>query len=434
LVHALEILVRRGLLEPEQAARVPDQPPDSTYPALGEVLGPADQDAWPAVGSDGRYVPVIIGGPPAADLTFDSLVASPRNAFVREVAEAVAAAPAARSAFNPFYVYGSVGTGKTHLLSAIANAAVGRRALVVNASDLEIEYERAGRLACRAELRRWLVSVDVLLVDDIQLCEAQPSLQGELFALMNHMTRAGRQVVISSDVPPTRLEAVEARLLSRLGGGVIANLSVGDRSARREILRRRVLGGREVPEPVLAHLAEHARESVRRLIAAGRQLLALADRTGLPIDLDLARAVIPLPSDLAPADPPAPAPPVGPEVTPPPAVEAASAQRFRVMLDQADGEAEQALAIEIALSERLRQLRQAGADAAQLQRLEQALVHVREGRPQEAAACIGRPGSSSPSAGRSLWPLRRAASALSAASAARHRGPAGLCRRCARSP
>ena len=107
-----------------------------------------------------------------------------------------------------------------------------KEVLLVNTADLETELERAERLKSRAELREWLASAEILLVDDIQLCEGRENLQRDLFSVLNHMTKTPRWVVISSDVPPTHLAGMESRLLSRLRGGVIVSLQMGDRNER----------------------------------------------------------------------------------------------------------------------------------------------------------------------------------------------------------
>ena len=117
-----------------------------------------------------------------------------------ELARTVAFKSPSQLPYNPLYLYGDVGLGKTHLLSAIVNAAEDKEVLLFNTSDLETELERAERLQSRAELREWLTSVEILLVDDIQLCEGREDLQRDIFSVLNHMIKAHRWVVISSDV------------------------------------------------------------------------------------------------------------------------------------------------------------------------------------------------------------------------------------------
>jgi chromosomal replication initiator protein len=111
--------------------------------------------------------------PPDPNLTFDNYVVTKGNSFAVELAGTVASKSPSQLPYNPLYLYGDVGLGKTHLLSAIANAAEDKEVLLLNTADLETELERAERLKSRAELREWLTSVEILLVDDIQLCEGR---------------------------------------------------------------------------------------------------------------------------------------------------------------------------------------------------------------------------------------------------------------------
>lgn len=323
-------------------------------------------------------------------LTFDSYVVCRGNSFAVELARTVAERPPARLPYNPLYLYGDVGLGKTHLLSAIANAAWDRQVLLVNTADLEAELERASRTKQRAELREWLISAEILLVDDIQLCEDREDLQRDLFSVLNQMTRAQRWVVISSDVPPTRLKGMETRLLSRLGGGVIVSLQMGDKSERRDLIRR-LLEDRPMPEDVVDYLAENITDNVRRMKAAISQLLALHDGTHEPLTLDMAQVVAPSPGSLQqrPAKPHDQELAPKPETRkPPPADKAARARRFKEMLAGAESREEQALALQIALGERIRELRNEQGDPSAIRQLEQALDLLRGGKMEEAIRCI----------------------------------------------
>ncbi len=323
--------------------------------------------------------------PPDPALTFDTMVACKVNDFPLELARMIVAEGGERSAFNPLYVYADVGLGKTHLLSAIANASAHRSVRFVNMADLEVEHERAVRLQRRAELREWLTSGDVLLVDDIQLCEKSESLQQELFAVLNHMIRGSGAVVIASDVPPTRLRGVESRLLSRLGSGVIVGMGLGDRRERMEIVRRHP-GGEALPDPVVQYLADQITDSVRRLRAAVTQLVALGRSSGVPIDVDLARAIVPMPSDIRG------------QSAEPPSREGESAggargndalaDRLKQMMMGAETPREQALALEIALGEGIRACKSGRGNPARLATLERALALLRRGHLDQALQCL----------------------------------------------
>lgn len=331
----------------------------------------------------------LMSDPPDPALTFDNYVVCKGNSFAVELAKTVANKSASQLPYNPLYLYGEVGLGKTHLLSAIANGARGKEVLLVNTADLETERERAERLKSRAELREWLSSAEILLVDDIQLCEGQESLQRDLFSVLNHMTRAHRWVVISSDVPPTRLAGVESRLLSRLGGGVIVSLQMGDGTERRDLIRH-FLEERSMPEEVVQFLAENITDNVRRLKAAVVQLLTMHEGMQMPLTIDLAQAVLPNPETVTP---PAKAPETSPLRKGLPGPQTITkvdsrVNRFKEMLAGAESEEEQVLALQIALGERIRQLRNERGDPENIKQLEQALELLREGKMEEAIRCI----------------------------------------------
>jgi chromosomal replication initiator protein len=329
----------------------------------------------------------FMNDPPDPSLTFDNYVVCKGNSFAVELAKTVALKSPLNLPYNPLYFYGDIGLGKTHLLSAIANAAKDKEALLVNTADLETELQRAEKLKSRAELREWLTSSEILLVDDIQLCEGREDVQRDLFSVLNHMTRAQRWVVISSDVPPTRLSGVESRLLSRLRGGVIVSLQMGDRDERRNLIRH-FLYERPMPEDIVDFLADNITDNVRRLKAAVAQLLTLHEGTQTPLTIDIAQAVVPEVISLATKAPTTislhgtasgtkAAPTVDSRVS-----------RFKEMLAGAESEEEQSLALQIALGERVRQLRAENGDPKVIQQLEQALDLLREGKMEEAIRCV----------------------------------------------
>ncbi len=331
----------------------------------------------------------FMNDPPDPTLTFDNYAVCKGNSFAVELAKTVAYRSPSQLPYNPLYIYGEIGLGKTHLLSAIANAAQDKEVLLVNAADLETELERAERLKSRAELREWLASAEILLVDDIQLCEGRENVQRDLFSVLNHMTKTHRWVVISSDVPPTRLAGMESRLLSRLRGGVIVSLQMGNRNERRDLIRR-LLYEHPMPEDVVDYLAENITDNVRRLKGAIAQLLTLSEGKRTPLTVAFAQAIVP-----------------SPEIVPQPVNErkdvsvsgsAAESQptkttdskgrRFKEMLAGAESEEEQALALQIALGERIRQLRNEQKDVEDIPKLEQALELLRERKIEEAIRCV----------------------------------------------
>lgn len=330
----------------------------------------------------------FLSDPPDPSLTFDTYLVCRGNSFAVELARRIVAKQPSQLPYNPLYLYGDIGLGKTHLLSAIANAARERQALLVNTADLEAELQRAERLRSRAELRQWLVSMDILLIDDIQLCEGREDLQRDIFSVMSYMTKAHRWVVISSDVPPTRLAGIESRLVSRLGGGVIVSLQMGDMADRRNLVKR-FLDERPVSDEVIDYLASNVTDNVRRLKAAAAQLLALHETMEEPLTVDLAQSVVVGPEPLPSYDEPI-IQTVEPAKVEPKAVRRPHSRvsRFKEMLAGAESEAEQALALQIAIGERIRELRDQNVDKESILQLENALGLLREGRLEEAIRCI----------------------------------------------
>jgi chromosomal replication initiator protein DnaA len=389
----LTACIQAGIIDEKTAKRVEEfrrQSGVGLTSSLSKFSGvPMDQIPGHLDGiEEGKlYTPMLFTTPAAPEMTFDTFVPSKMNSFTIELAKIVANQGSTRSAYNPLYIYADVGIGKTHLLSAIANAARNRQCVLVNTTDLEVEFERALRLGVRAEFRQWVVSYGVLLLDDIQLCEGREELQREVFSIINHMIRTGRSVVISSDVPPTQLEGVEKRLLSRLGGGAIVALHMADKSAR-EVIVRQIDSERELPSELVETLAEKITDSVRQLKAAVQQLLAIGKHGPDGLTPESVQEVLSMTGAANEAEPVEPVSEPAPRKAAP-APELEKAARFKKMLAGAETEEEQALALQIALGERLRQLRTENGEAVTIKRLEKALDLLRQNKLQEAIKLIG---------------------------------------------
>ena len=321
-----------------------------------------------------------------ANLTFENFVQCRENSFAFELARSVSVKPPLELPYNPLYMYADVGLGKTHILSAIANACEPRVAIMVNTADVEAEFAGFESSKSRMALREWLSSGDILLLDDIQFCEGNAELQIEFFSTINHMFVKGGWVVITSDVPPTQLTGIESRLISRLGSGAVVSLQMGDKAYRLEVLKR-FLAKHVAPEDVLEFLAEKITTNVRALKAAAAQLVATSEVTGGEITFDLARALLVLPED-AKKPMPTDAHSVARQLPDEEESGKLFAQRFREMLESAENEDEQSLALQIALGERIRQLREANAHPNRVERFVKALELVRGGDVQGAMNCL----------------------------------------------
>ncbi len=386
----IERCVKQQILDPETARDVValaaqlDEPGQGGLGAVATARGKERSAGMDLASTPFDELTELVRSPPDPTMTFETLVPCRSNAFPVEVARTVAEQGAVRRAYSPLFIYSDIGLGKTHLLSAIYNQTVLPSPVMVNLSDLETEIGRAILRGYRMELRRYLSLAGILLLDDIQLAEQHEILQREMFSVLNHRIARGLPTVITCDVPPTRLSGIEARLLSRLDSGVIVGLQLAEKAERLKIVRR-CFGDTQVSEEVLAYLAENVTDNLRRLKSAALQLLAMYEHGGTAIDLDVARAVVPHETDLAhpfrqssSVEGGAPQAPTSDVVT----------ARFKEMLASAQTPEEQGLALQIALGERLRQLKKERAGFRQIQRFEQALTLLRDGQLQAAIACV----------------------------------------------
>ena len=228
--------------------------------------------------------------------TFEHFVTGQSNRFAHAAALAVAEQPA--QSFNPFFLYGGVGLGKTHLLQAIGHFVVRNHpALTVRyvsvetfTNDFIIALGEGGTQAFKERYR----GVDVLLIDDIQMLEGKDQTQEEFFHTFNDLHEAGKQIVISSDRPPKAMATLEARLRSRFEMGLITDVQPPDLETRIAILRKKVqAGGYQIHDPeVLAFVAARLQDNVRELEGALIRVVAQASHAKVPVTVDLAREVL----------------------------------------------------------------------------------------------------------------------------------------------
>jgi chromosomal replication initiator protein len=230
--------------------------------------------------------------------TFDSFVVGPSNQFSYHVALAVAESPGA--AYNPLFIYGGVGLGKTHLLQAIASyVRTGYPHMKVKyVSSEQFTNDFINSLGDRDKsriegFRRAYRENDVLLVDDIQFIAGKEGTQTEFFHTFNTLREAGKQIVLSSDRPPAEIGDIEERLRTRFGWGLIADIQPPDLETRIAILRRKAEVDRiSVPDEVLSLIAERFSNNIRELEGALLRVVAFSSITRHPIDLDLAQSVL----------------------------------------------------------------------------------------------------------------------------------------------
>jgi chromosomal replication initiator protein len=225
--------------------------------------------------------------------TFESFVVGPSNRLAHAAAQAVAENPA--RAYNPLFVYGGVGLGKTHLLHAVGNAtaASGLRVLYVTSEEFTNDLINAIRNHTTDAFRERYRRIDVLLIDDIQFIAGKESTQEEFFHTFNALHGQDRQLVISSDRPPKALVTLEERLRSRFEWGLTADIQPPDFETRLAILRSKAeRAGREVEPEYLEMIARRVQSNIRELEGALTRILAFSDLSGVPLSAELVETTL----------------------------------------------------------------------------------------------------------------------------------------------
>ena len=227
--------------------------------------------------------------------TFDSFVVGNSNRFAHAAALAVAEAPAI--AYNPLFIYGGVGLGKTHLMQAIANE------ILVNNRNANILYVTSEKFTNQLinaikdgknELfRNKYRNIDVLLIDDIQFIAGKERIQEEFFHTFNTLHENGKQIIISSDKPPKDIKLLEDRLKSRFEWGLIADISNPDYETRLAILRKKAqLDNIIIDDEILSDIATKIDSNIRELEGILNKLIANASLTNCPITMEMAEKSI----------------------------------------------------------------------------------------------------------------------------------------------
>jgi chromosomal replication initiator protein len=275
------------------------RPPASGSPASGSPASGSPASGSPASGSPG-----IRAGRPggAGDIslnaryTFEDFVIGQSNRFAHAAALAVAETPA--RSYNPLFIYGDSGLGKTHLLQAIVHYVHQNypvmRIRYVSTETFVTEFVDAIRSNQAASFkRRYRDDCDVLLIDDIQFMEGKEGTQEEFFHTFNFLHNSGRQIVITSDRPPKSISTLEDRLRSRFEWGLITDIQPPDVETREAILRRKAERERvEVPADVLRFIATNVKDNIRELEGALNRVCAYAFLNGVVIDVPTTERVL----------------------------------------------------------------------------------------------------------------------------------------------
>jgi chromosomal replication initiator protein len=245
------------------------------------------------VGPDRRGDSTPLSGQINPRHTFETFVVGSHNKLAHAVGEAVAERPG--TLYNPLFVYGGVGLGKTHLLHAIAIqlSELGYQALYCTSEQFTNELIAAIRHQTTDQFRAKYRHVDALLIDDIQFISGKESTQEEFFHTFNHLYAAGKQIIISSDRTPTALATLEERLRSRFEGGIQTDIQTPDFETRVAILQSKAQRQQlQVPHGVLMLLAERVNSNVRELEGALNNLWIQAQLRKAPLTTALASAIL----------------------------------------------------------------------------------------------------------------------------------------------
>ena len=272
---------------------------------LSMVIGEAFGEAYDleVVTSDelSRFEKEMTSSPLNPKYTFETFVVGNGNRMAFNASMAVAEAPA--NAYNPLFIYGGVGLGKTHLMNAISHFIVKEnpksRILFTTSENFTNEVVEAIARKKTMELRNRMRSVDVLLIDDVQFLSNKQATQEEFFHTFNALHDAGKQIILSSDRPPKEVEKLEERLRSRFEWGLITDIQAPDLETRIAILRKKAMVDQiDVPNDVMFSIANRIDTNIRELEGALTRVVAYASLTKQPVTTELVAEAL---KDLFPA-------------------------------------------------------------------------------------------------------------------------------------
>ena len=227
--------------------------------------------------------------------TFDTFIVGNGNQFAHAVCQAVAQSPGTR--YNPLFLYGGVGLGKTHLMHAIGHNVrqqrTGARIFFVSAEKFMNEMIYAIQHATTLEFKSRYRTADILLIDDIQFLAGKESTQEEFFHTFNALHDQKKQIVLTSDGPPNSMTALQERLVSRFTWGVVADIQAPDLETRVAIVKKKAeMQGRNLPNEIALLLASNIKTNIRDLEGSLARLLAFSDLTNQPLSVEFAQEVL----------------------------------------------------------------------------------------------------------------------------------------------
>ncbi len=229
-----------------------------------------------------------------SNYTFDTFVVGNNNRFAYSASLAVAESPG--EAYNPLYIYGGPGLGKTHLMHSIGHFVLNQnpdsKVIYVTSEEFTnevIESIRNGNASSMTKFRDKYRKVDVLMIDDIQFIIGKESTQEEFFHTFNALQAQGKQIILTSDRPPKEMETLEERIRSRFEWGLMADIGIPDYETRMAILRKKAESDSfEIDDEALSYIANNIKSNVRELEGALNKLLAYNNLVHLPINREIA--------------------------------------------------------------------------------------------------------------------------------------------------
>jgi chromosomal replication initiator protein len=227
--------------------------------------------------------------------TFENFIVGSGNELAYAACQAIAVQPGTK--YNPLFLYGGVGIGKTHLIQAVGNAViankVGARVVYVSSEQFLQEFVDAVRYKKNTDFADHYRSADVLIVDDIQFIAGKEKVQEEFFHTFNALHQANKQIIISSDRPPREITPLEERLRSRFAWGMSIDMQIPDLETRTAILQTKAhIHGTELPTNVAEYLATNFQTNIRELEGALNQLLAFCEMRGMDPDMGIASSLL----------------------------------------------------------------------------------------------------------------------------------------------
>ena len=229
---------------------------------------------------------------------FDTFVVGSNNKFAHSAALAVAESPG--EAYNPLYIYGGAGLGKTHLMHSIGHFILGQnpnmKVLYVTSEEFTnevINSIRSGNAADMTKLRDKYRTVDVLLIDDVQFIIGKESTQEEFFHTFNVLHSTGKQIILSSDKPPKEMETLEERFRSRFEWGLIADIQPPDYETRMAILRKNAdTYGKFIDDDIIKYIADNIKSNIRELEGAFNKVIAFSKLNNRDLTMELAEEAL----------------------------------------------------------------------------------------------------------------------------------------------